>query len=132
MSKVIDMVNSIKGVRYIGGCSEGDIQRAEKLLGLRFPNEYREYMLEFGSTTFKGVELTGLNITGHLNVIDATLQERKFNPDFPKNIFIIENLGIDSIFIVGDEKGSIYKLQYDKMIKISSSFTEYLQRCKYR
>lgn len=132
MSKVIDMVNSIKGVRYIGGCSEGDIQRAEKLLRLKFPNEYREYMLEFGSITFKGVELTGLNITGHLNVIDATLQERKFNPDFPKNIFIIENLGIDSIFIVGDEKGSIYKLQYDKMIKISSSFTEYLQRCKYR
>ena len=132
MSKVIDMVNSIKGVRYIGGCSEGDIQRAEKLLRLKFPNEYREYMLEFGSITFKGVELTGLNITGHLNVIDATLQERKFNPDFPKNIFIIENLGIDSIFMVGDEKGSIYKLQYDKMIKISSSFTEYLQRCKYR
>nr|DAO90342.1 MAG TPA: SMI1-KNR4 cell-wall [Caudoviricetes sp.] len=132
MSKVIDMVNSIKGVRYIGGCSEGDIQRAEKLLRLKFPNEYREYMLEFGSITFKGVELTGLNITGHLNVVDATLQERKFNPDFPKNIFIIENLGIDSIFIVGDEKGSIYKLQYDKMIKISSSFTEYLQRCKYR
>ena len=89
-------------------------------------------MLEFGSITFKGVELTGLNITGHLNVVNATLQERKFNPDFPKNIFIIENLGIDSIFIVGDEKGSIYKLQYDKMIKISSSFTEYLQRCKYR
>lgn len=132
MSKVIDMVNSIKGVRYIGGCSEGDIQRAEKLLRLKFPNEYREYMLEFGSITFKGVELTGLNITGHLNVVDATLQERKFNPDFPKNIFIIENLGIDSIFIVGDEKGSIYKLQYDKMNKISSSFTEYLQRCKYR
>lgn len=132
MSKVIDMVNSIKGVRYIGGCSEGGIQRAEKLLRLKFPNEYREYMLEFGSITFKGVELTGLNITGHLNVVDATLQERKFNPDFPKNIFIIENLGIDSIFIVGDEKGSIYKLQYDKMIKISSSFTEYLQRCKYR
>lgn len=132
MSKVIDMVNSIKGVRYIGGCSEGDIQRAEKILRLKFPDEYREYMLEFGSITFKGVELTGLNITGHLNVVDATLQERKFNPDFPKNIFIIENLGIDSIFIVGDEKGSIYKLQYDKMIKISSSFTEYLQRCKYR
>lgn len=132
MSKVIDMVNSIKGIRYIGGCSEGDIQRAEKILRLKFPDEYREYMLEFGSITFKGVELTGLNITGHLNVIDATLQERKFNPDFPKNIFIIENLGIDSIFIVGDEKGSIYKLQYDKMIKISSSFTEYLQRCKYR
>lgn len=132
MSKVIDMVNSIKGVRYISGCSEGDIQWAEKLLRLKFPNEYREYMLEFGSITFKGVELTGLNITGHLNVVDATLQERKFNPDFPKNIFIIENLGIDSIFIVGDEKGSIYKLQYDKMIKISSSFTEYLQRCKYR
>lgn len=117
---------------YIGGCSEGDIRRAEKLLRLKFPNEYREYMLEFGSITFKGVELTGLNITGHLNVVNATLQERKFNPDFPKNIFIIENLGIDSIFIVGDEKGSIYKLQYDKMIKISSSFTEYLQRCKYR
>lgn len=132
MSKVIDMVNSIKGVRYIGGCSEGDIQRAEKILRLKFPDEYREYMLEFGSITFKGVELTGLNITGHLNVVDATLQERKFNPDFPKNIFIIENLGIDSIFIVGDEKGSIYKLQYDKMIKISSSFTKYLQRCKYR
>ena len=132
MSKVVDMVNSIKGLRYIGGCTEGDIQRAEKLLKLRFPDEYREYMLEFGSITFKGVELTGLNITGHLNVIDATLQERKYNLDFPKNMFVIENLAIDGIFIVGDEKGSIYTLQYDKIKKIASSFTEFLQRCKYR
>jgi len=28
--------------------------------------------------------MTGLNITGHLNVVDATLQERKYNPDFQK------------------------------------------------
>lgn len=132
MSKVVDMVNSIKGLRYIGGCTEGDIQRAERLLKLRFSEEFREYMLEFGSITFKGVELTGLNITGHLNVVDATLQERKYNPDFPKNMYVIENLGIDGVFIVGDEKGSIYQLQYDKIRKISSSFTEFLQRCKYR
>jgi len=47
-------------------------------------------------------------------------------------MYVIENLGIDDVFIVGDEKGSIYQLQYDKIRKISSSFTEFLQRCKYR
>ena len=41
-------------------------------------------------------------------------------------------MAIDSIFIVGDDKGNVYTLQYDKIRKIASSFTEFLQRSKYR
>ncbi|WP_031555834.1 SMI1/KNR4 family protein [Oribacterium sp. FC2011] len=132
MSKIIDLISGIKGLKSIGGCTKEEIKDAQNKLGIQFPEDYKEYLSTYGAIRFNGVELCGLNIDGYLNVIEATEQEKEVNKFFPKNMFVIEDLGIDAKLIIGDEKGNIYLLQRDKKRLICSSFSEYVEKCKYR
>lgn len=132
MNKTIEVFSKIKGLKLLGGCSEEELQVAEKKLNLVFPEEYKNYLMEYGTVRFNGVELCGLNVTGYLNVVDATEQEKSVNNLFPNKMFVVEDLGIDAKLIVGDERGNIYLLQRDKKRLICSSFLEYVEKCMYR
>lgn len=132
MNKTIEVFSKIKGLKLLGGCSEEELQAAEKKLNLVFPEEYKNYLMEYGTVRFNGVELCGLNVAGYLNVVDATEQEKSVNNLFPNKMFVVEDLGIDAKLIVGDERGNIYLLQRDKKRLICSSFLEYVEKCMYR
>ena len=84
-----------------GGASEEQIIRAEKRLELKFPEEYKDYVKEFGAISFLGNEWTGLNVDGYLNVVNMTEEERALNEFF----------------------------QYDKKELICNSLSEYLDIC---
>ncbi len=132
MNKTIELFTKIEGIKTLGGCSQEEIQLAEKKLGLSFPNEYKDYLLEYGTARFNGVELCGLNVKGYLNVVEATEQEKNVNTSFPDRMFVIEDLGIDAKLIIGDEKGNIYLIQRDRKRLICTSFLEYVEKCMYR
>lgn len=132
MNKTIELFSKIEGLKARGGCSQEDIQVAEQKLGLSFPEEYKNYLLKYGSVRFNGVELCGLNATGYLNVVEATEQEKSVNTSFPDKMFVIEDLGVDAKLIIGDEKGNIYLLQRDKKRLVCASFLEYVEKCMYR
>lgn len=132
MEKTTEIFSKIKDLKALGGCSEEEVQAAEKKLDLAFPEEYKNYLLKYGTVQFNGVELCGLNVTGYLNVVNATEQEKSVNYLFPNKMFVVEDLGIDAKLIVGDEKGNIYLLQRDKKRLICTSFLEYVEKCMYR
>ncbi len=132
MNKTIEMFSKIEGLKALGGCSEGEVQVAEKSLGLVFPEEYKDYLLGYGTVRFNGIELCGLNVMGYLNVVEATEQEKSINDSFPDKMFVIEDLGVDAKLIVGDEKGCIYLLQRDKKRLVCTSFLEYIEKCLHR
>ena len=111
------------------GASEEQILRAEKRLELKFPEEYKNYVKEFGAISFLGNEWTGLNIDGYLNVVNMTEEERALNEFFPKKYFVIENIGVDRMLIISNEKGEIYTIQYNKIKFLCNSLSEYLDIC---
>ena len=111
------------------GASEEQILRSEKRLELKFPEEYKNYVKEFGAISFLGNEWTGLNIDGDLNVVNMTEDERALNEFFPKKYFVIENIGVDRMLIISNEKGEIYTIQYDKIKFLCNSLSEYLDIC---
>ena len=129
MSKLTDKINSIPNLLSTGGCTNEQISEAEKKLDLTFPEDFIEYTKNYGVISFFGTELTGLNVDGYLNVVDATLQERGNNDNFPVNCFVLENLYIDGILAVSDESGKVYSLRYDKKDLLCNSFSEYLDLC---
>ena len=53
----------------------------------------------------------------------------KTYPDFPVNMFILEDLGFDGLLILVDTKGSVYEWQYGSCKKIYPSIVEYLEEC---
>ena len=129
MSNIIEKIKEIPNLYHAKGCSDEQIEEAERELGLKFPEEFIAYVKEYGALSFYGTEWTGLNVGGYLNVVDATKQERWLNSDFPKGYFVIENQGIDGVFTVVNESGQVFTLQYDKVELLCDSLLEYLDVC---
>lgn len=129
MSNIIEKIKTIKGLNSTGKCSISDIMKAQKELDLTFPEEYVDYVREFGCIDFGGTEWTGLNIEGYLNTVTATKREKEDNAYFPKGCFVLEHLNIDAILIIVNEDGKVFHLQYDNIEPICDSISEYLDEC---
>ena len=89
------VLNNLPGLTRLKGASQEQIRDAEKQLGLKFSNEYREYLAEFGHITVMGIEITGIVDPKYkyINVVDVTKKEWDLNPNVPHNMYVIQNLG---------------------------------------
>lgn len=127
---IIDKIRSIPNLCHLSGCKTNQIKAAQKKLDLEFPDEYIDYVKEYGAISFYGTEWTGLNVEGYLNVVDATESERKIDKDFPVDCFVLENQAIDGLLILVDSKGNVYSYQSGKKtMLICKSMIEYLDIC---
>ncbi len=102
------------------------VSAAEKELGLSFPAEYKEYLERYGCLSFSSHEITGLGVDGYLNVVQATMDERRLDSSFPRDCFLIENLGIDGILILQNTHGEILEYKGRQCTKIFDTLKEYL------
>lgn len=132
MSNIVEKIKEMPNLYYTKSGTDEQITMAEQVLKITFPEEYREYLKEFGAISFYATEWTGINVDDYLDVVKTTNHEREMNPKFPVDCFLLENLGIDGILIVSDMEGKIYSLQYDKRKLLCVSLTEYLEICKLR
>ena len=129
MTSIVDKIKQIEGLSAIEGCSLKQLREAQKELEITFPDEYVDYVRNFGCIDFGSTEWTGLNIEGRLNTVFATKKEQSVNDDFPAGFFVLENLGIDAKLIIVNEAGKVYLLQYEKKKLICNSISEYLDMC---
>lgn len=109
------------------GASEELIAEAERQLNLSFPEDYREYLLMFGSISFGSTELTGLNIDGYANVVSVTLKEAQRNKSFPKGSIVLENTGIEGLLMLQHPDGEVYEWQNGKKGASFGSLKKYLE-----
>lgn len=129
MAGIVEKIKGINDLSRSKGCSILQVKEAEKALGLQFPEEYIDYVREFGCIDFGATEWTGLNINGFLNTVTATEKEQKVNASFPIKCFVIEDLNIDAKKVIVDEQGKVFYLQYDKVTPLCNSLSEYLDIC---
>lgn len=127
MGSVLDALRNAPD--FIGGkgCGEDAIQAAELALSLSFAPDYREYLYIFGLACFDGHELTGICKASRLNVVDATLEDRK---DFPaaSGWYVVEQANIDGIVIWQAPDGEIYRTTSGHPPrKLCDSLTDYIQ-----
>lgn len=124
MSSLFENVKS--KVYHLKGADADTIINAENRLGIRFNDEYRNYLMEYGAVSFGGHEFMGLGGDGYLDVVQETINERTNNSIFPKNCYIIENIGIDGIMMLQDEDGAIYEFSDAGIKKTFDSFNAYI------
>ena len=129
MSNIVEKIRKIDGLYHAKGCSLQQVNEAQSKLNITFPEEYIDYVREFGVVSFYGTEWTGLNVEGELNVVEVTEQERSLNDRFPKECFVLENLGIDGVLIICNEKGQVFSIHFNEVKKICDSVSEYLDEC---
>lgn len=127
MMSIIEELKSKVKVFQVGMVPQEEIMKAEKELNIHFTDEYKTYLSNYGAISFGSHELTGLGVSGYLNVVTATENERKLGGNFPKNCVLIENNGIEGILTIMDESGAIFSFDGKKKNQIALSFSDFLK-----
>ncbi len=127
MDEVIKIISSIPGLYYVKGASDKLIEDAQRKLNTKFSDVFTTYLKHFGAISFGSHEITGLNVSEYLNVVDNTLNECKNDDRFPAGFYVIENIGIEGVLIISNELGEIFEYQFGEKKKIANSFIDYLQ-----
>ena len=131
--KLIEEIREIEKLYHAQGCDESQIKKAEKDLNMEFPNEYKEYLKEYGAISFFGTEWTGLNVEDYIDVVRVTVKERELNKNFPLKYFVLENLGIDGLLTIVSENGKVFSWNPDGKINlIAENLVYYLKECERR
>ena len=96
-------------------------------------NEYKDILSKYGSVSFHGHEWTGISTDKHLDVVNATLAERKRYKDkesFPQDMYLLESVDEYLMMLKGDGSSPVYSVYVDRPnIKVSKSYNsikEYL------
>ena len=129
---ILSIIGDIEDLEYTSSSTLEQIRKAENILGMKFPEEYSDYLIVYGSISFNNISWTGLNTINELNVVDKTLKERSENSAFPKKFFVLEDLHKNNKKIIVNEEGQVYIIQGNQMDKLYNSLEEYLEFCLYR
>lgn len=130
-SRIIEVIESLDDMRFLTPADEGKVSEAEETLGLKFAEEYREYVKKYGVVSAAEVELTGVTEAKRLDVVAVTERERELTEDFPEDMYVVENVGIDGILILQNGKGEIFYIAPGvKAEKVADSLAEYIEMVK--
>lgn len=104
---------------------------AEEKLGLKFADDYVEFLLNFSRFSTPKMELMTITDFVGESVVHNTLEEKEYDDTAPSDMYVIENLGIDGVLAWQHESGAIYyKYPFDKNLqKAADSLAEYIEKC---
>jgi hypothetical protein len=129
MLGIVDTIKKLPKMRGFMPASEKTIADAETQLCLKFADEYKTYLKEFGEASAYGMELTGILEVDYLNVVRATKEKWELYPQVPHNLYVIEDTTIDGIVIWQNESGEIYQTRPNKKaIKIADNLVSFLEK----
>ncbi|SNT17223.1 SMI1-KNR4 cell-wall [Bacillus sp. OK838] len=127
-NELLELINQYmeKG-DFIGEVSDDNIARAEKILEVNLPPEYKEFVKKFGAGGICGVDILGVEGADYASVVESTKRYRKLG--LPKKYIVIENVDefvyclstLDEYNVVRWD--DISKKELDRYTK----FNEYLQ-----
>jgi hypothetical protein len=123
----IEELSECEDFACANGVGEDRISQAERELGLSFAPEYRVYLKLYGFASVKGLEFTGICASQRLNVVAVTKKLREENAALARDMYVIEDAGLEGVFVLQDEAGRVYELQANGAIKqIAESMIEYI------
>ena len=100
-NSLINAIKARKGLFRLNGANDDQIDDAEKILGLKFSEEYKAYLKEFGCISFDSHEFQGLNTSDRLSVV-LTTQFEKMSRKNGKKLLITIAVGAVVVKAVRD------------------------------
>lgn len=122
-------IAKLSDTHILGPRTEEEVAAAERQLGLTFAEDYRAYLLKYGVVCGDEMELTGLTKEDECyNVVIATLAEREYDDDFPKDAYVVHDWAYDGIVAIQYANGEIYARGPGYMTKkMNDSLAEYIE-----
>ena len=110
--------------------TDEDIKEVEKELDLFLADEYKQYVKKYGFAFTLGHEFTGISKAKRIDVVQVTKEEWELNQLVPRNLYVIEQAGIDGIVIWQDEGGIVYQTYPGcEPVMIYESMQGYVEGC---
>lgn len=129
MISITDYLQKKDDIYCTKGVSSDQIINAENELGLKFADDYIEYLKKYGYVIFDGHEITGITSIPRMDVVAVTKLKRQVFSDIRTDLYVVENLYIDGCLILQAADGSIYEsLPGNELIKIADSLVEYFMK----
>lgn len=127
MKTVFDEMKEREDFYFEGIVPMKKIQMAEDKLGLRFADDYKEYVAHYGTVSCSGHELTGISCDIYLDVVYVTEKQWNNNLSVEHFLYVIEETHIDGIVIWQSTEGAIYQTSPNaEPTKICNSLAEYI------
>jgi hypothetical protein len=125
-----------KAEEILGKCeipNNKEIEKAELRLNLKFAKDFKDYLSMFGHIYIKKIEIaTVVGDTG-IDIIEMTCKVRNFNDKIPNDLYAIANMGIDNIFYLQNQQGSVYIIYGNsEPSKVADSLYEFLKNYNFR
>lgn len=118
-STLLNAIDSINSKRFACKVSDEIISEAEAQLSVKIAEDYKLILKHYGTLAMKGHEFLGID-SNRYDAVKATLRLREEDPTFPQDVYVIENMGIDGIFLVQKSNGEIYTYQHNASLQLVS------------
>ena len=127
MKKLDVVLARKKGLLQGKPVSDSAITECEQKLSVKFSDDYKECVRQYGALSYYGHELSGVVSSPRLNVVEVTKEERETNSGLPDNWYVIEQTGMDGIVIWQTESGEVFQSEYKEApLKVYGSLVEYI------
>lgn len=124
---IVDVIANLDALRHLSPATQQEIIIAENALGVAFDEEYKAFVGNYGAISARGIELMGITEHPRLSVVEVTKKERELNDNFPFDMYVVENPGIDGIIILQSSSGEIFAFYPDSRLeKLCDSLSEYI------
>lgn len=127
MSNIKSIISKLPNMEFLQPASENQIRSAEEQLGLRFADEYREYLSFFGMAWSDIIAISGICEDEDYEVVNLTNKIKKTHLGIPANFYVIEDVGVDGLVIWQSSTGEIYQsIPNSNPVKIFDSLSDFL------
>lgn len=104
--------------------SAEQIVEAENVLGLKLPQEYLQFLKEFGSGGIGDVDVYGVDKDGSLGFLNVTLNHRE--KGLPANLIVLEDLVNQQQYCIDCDNGNVVIYRGGKVTAVYDNFDNYL------
>lgn len=115
----------------IGEVEYSKIEAAQEALGVVFAKDFVEYVQKFGAIEIGFIELCGVTENKDDSVVERTQEMRSCYANFPKDCYMIEDIGMEGAVHVQFPDGKVYQYWDDdeeELMFVANSLGEYLQK----
>lgn len=103
-----------KLIKSVGGVSDSEIDKAEKELDVKFPEDLKKLIKKYGSLSIEHIEIFGLGVptNSHLNIVTQTkkFQKKENFPDkYSIDDYVVISMIMDGVFVVYNKDKGIYE-----------------------
>ncbi len=127
MNNIVSYLDKIEDKIVSKPASEREIEYAQIALGLKFSEEYIEVLRHYGCLLVKGETFFGIAQNKAYDVVTNTIEEKRFSPEIPRDMYVVSSLGIDGILILQKEDGHIFELDPSREPRlIKESLMDYI------